>query len=110
MEPTPIEIETKATTVEVSDLWKYLSAIGISCAISFGGHWLTDSSRYITSDDAEKIVSTKQLILENEMKHYDTALSELKRVVENNNTVMQGVKEELSAMRQDIKFLAKDGK
>lgn len=98
----------KTSSIEISDLWKYLSAIGISCAISFGGHWMSENNKYVTDSDVEKIISSKQEILQNEMKHYEAALAELKRVVENNNTIMQGVREELATMRQEIKnYLSK---
>jgi hypothetical protein len=93
----------KEASLSISEIWKYLSSIALSCLIMVGANWASSNNSYITADEAEKLVNIKNTILENEMKHYREALTELKKVVENNNVVMLGVKEELIIMRQEIK-------
>jgi hypothetical protein len=95
------------TTLEVSEIWKFTAAIAISCVISFGGHWLSDTSKYTTVDDVEKIITVRQESFQVELKHNVESLRELKTVVENNSKVLNDIRIELAAMREERRLLLK---
>lgn len=94
--------------MEVSELWKWAAAIGVSCAISFCGNWITESSNYVTEEDVIKIVSAKNESMQLELKHNYESLKELKIVVENNSKVLNDIRVELGAMREERKLLLKE--
>lgn len=91
--------ETASAKLEISELWKFGAAIGISCAISLFGHTITDSSKYVNTTEVKAMIDEKHLIVENEMKHYGKALEQLTVVVDNNTKVLYEIKEELAANR-----------
>jgi hypothetical protein len=90
-------------TLEVSEIWKFAAAIGISCSISLFGQWVGDSSRYTTEADVEKLIAAKAAVTATEMRHQAESLTELKHVVENNNKVLTDIRTELAAMREERK-------
>lgn len=90
-------------TLEVSEVWKFAAAIGISCSISLFGQWMGDSSKYITETDVEKLILAKSAITQIEMAHQSDSLLALKNVVENNNDILTEVRLELSSMREERK-------
>ena len=91
--------ETASAKLEISEIWKFAAAIGISCAISLFGHTLTDTSKYVNSAEVKTMIDEKHLIVESEMKHYGEALKQLTTVVDNNTKVLYEIKEELAASR-----------
>lgn len=93
--------------MEVSELWKWAAAIGVSCAISFCGNWITESSNYVTEEDVIKIVNSKNESFQLELKHNYESLRELKTVVENNSKVLNDIRVELGAIREERKLLIK---
>lgn len=97
----------KSATLEIAELWKFFAVITLSCFISWGGEWLTDNDKYLTESQVKEIIAAKNAVIELEMKHAQANTLELKRVVENNNNIMQGLKEEFISMRQEIKHITK---
>lgn len=91
--------ETSGSKLEISEIWKFAAAIGISCAISLFGHTVTDSSKYVNTTEVKAMIDEKHLIVESEMKHYGEALKQLTTVVDNNTKVLYEIKEELAANR-----------
>ncbi len=90
--------------LEISEVWKFAAAIGVSCALSFCGNWVTQSSNYTTEADVLRIVESEQRSVQLELKHNNESLKELKTVVENNNKVLGDIRIELGAMREERKF------
>lgn len=100
------EITEKKTALDMSDIWKWVATIAVSATVSFGGFYLTERSRYISKEEVVEMIGHEQDIIKNDMRHYEMSVGELKKVVENNNIIMQGVREELASMRQEIKNIA----
>lgn len=97
-------------SLDVSEIWKFAAAIGISCAISLFGQWIAGASQFTTEIQVNKLIEAKYAIVQNEMKHYDETIKELKKVVENNNLVLTDIKVELAALRRerDLKSVLND--
>lgn len=91
--------ETSGSKLEISEIWKFAAAIGISCAISLFGHTITDSSKYVNTTEVKAMIEEKHQLVESEMKHYGKALEQLTTVVDNNTKVLYEIKEELAANR-----------
>ena len=64
-----IEINETKNSLEIAEVWKFAAAIGISCALSFCGSWMTHMNQYTTIEDVDKIVATNQETLNMEIKH-----------------------------------------
>lgn len=94
-----LESKSSEAKLEVSEIWKFAAAIGISCAISLFGSYLTNGNNYTSETMVKDMIEAKHLLVENEMKHYSKTLDQLTTVVDNNTKVLYEIKEELAASR-----------